>query len=78
VSAHASLLPLADMNETWHGRKVFDYETGAYLGRADGEPYTDGIEGMVRLRQDEDGQTIKPYAMCAFVVLDKPNEPTDG
>lgn len=60
------------MNESWHGRKVYDYETGSYLGRADGEPYSDGVEGVVRLRQDEDGQTIKPYTLCAFVVLDQP------
>lgn len=72
----SSLLHHADLSETWHGRKLFDYETGVYLGRADGEPYSEGIEGLVRLRQDEDGQTIKPYALCAFVVLDAPPEGT--
>lgn len=60
----------------WHDRKVFDYATGEYLGRAVGEPYSDGVEGLIRLRQDTEGQYVKPVALCGFVVLDNPPEGT--
>lgn len=60
--------------EPWDGRRVYDYETGRYLGRAVGEPWTDGVEGLISLRQDEKDQTIIHAALCAFVVLDKPKE----
>lgn len=60
----------------WNGRRVFDADSGTYLGRAVGEPWSDGIEGYITLRQDEDGQTIRPYMCCGFVVLDSPPEGT--
>ena len=65
-------LDFSQVDESWHDRKVFDSQTGHYLGRAVGEPFSDGVEGLIALRQDESGQTIKSHALCAFVVLDDP------
>ena len=64
------------MAESWDGRKVFDTSNGRYLGRAVGEPWTDGVEGYITLRQDAPGQYIIPSICCGHVVLDKP--PADG
>ena len=57
---------------SWNGRRVYDADSGVYLGTADGEPWTDGVEGFISLRQDEDGQTVKPSVCCGFAVLDAP------
>lgn len=56
---------------SWNGRRVYDCASGRYLGRAVGEPFqeTPGDEGIVRLRQDEDGQDVLPYAVCGHVVF---------
>lgn len=59
---------------SWDGRRVYDDRTGVYLGRAVGEPWDDGVEGVISLRQDEEGQIVRNVALCAFVVLDKPRE----
>lgn len=65
------------MKESWHGRKVYDANSGSFLGRALGEPWGDGIEGYISLRQDEEGQDVRPHVCCGFVVLDNP-KPASG
>jgi hypothetical protein len=57
---------------SWDGRKVFDDETGEYLGRAVGEPYDDGVVGLIALRPDEEGMTVRSSALCGHVTLDDP------
>lgn len=53
----------------WDGRRVYDAQTGVYLGRAVGEPYDDGVEGLINLRQDEEGQGIRSTALCGYTRL---------
>lgn len=53
----------------WDGRKVYDSETKEYLGRAVGEPFDDGVEGMIHLRQDQEGQTIRRTALCGYSLV---------
>lgn len=64
--------PHINTTKKWNGRDVYDAYTCEYLGYAVGEPWSDGIEGYITLRQDEEGQTIKPYVCTGFVVLDRP------
>ena len=60
----------------WHGRRVYNRATGAYMGRAVGEPSApDGVEGIVELRQDDGSEGEWGYAVCAYVVLDEPVGP---
>ncbi len=58
----------------WDGKKVYDAWTGQYLGRAVGEPQDDGVEGIIVLRQDLDGQIIIPWAVCGLVTMEKGDE----
>ena len=61
---------MQNASDTWDGKKVYDAWTGEYLGRAVGEPRDDGVESVVVLRQDVEGQVAISWAICGLVTLE--------
>lgn len=57
----------------WNGRKVYETESGRYLGTAIDEPFLSGWIGYIKI-DPADPNTYSLYASCEHVTLDAPPE----